>query len=210
MNRSLIMKIISLNSADHYFNQCMALYTKEFPKSICEPIDVFYNSFDLKHQDFERYHFIAAYENNTLLGFTSFHLEVMYNIGYIVYLVVSEEARGKNIARALMNEAEFIMTTLCEKNGTTLNTIILECEQDESGNSPLESFYEKFGFYLYDIHYYQPGLHNDAPVPMNLFVKTIINNSSPQRSIEHIYRTKYIHCNKIDPAIVEDLIQEMH
>ncbi|WP_188019536.1 GNAT family N-acetyltransferase [Macrococcoides canis] len=204
------MKIISLNSADHYFNQCMALYTKEFPKSICEPIDVFYNSFDLKHQDFERYHFIAAYENNTLLGFTSFHLEVMYNIGYIVYLVVSEEARGKNIARALMNEAEFIMTTLCEKNGTTLNTIILECEQDESGNSPLESFYEKFGFYLYDIHYYQPGLHNDAPVPMNLFVKTIINNSSPQRSIEHIYRTKYIHCNKIDPAIVEDLIQEMH
>ncbi|WP_157820112.1 GNAT family N-acetyltransferase [Macrococcoides caseolyticum] len=204
------MEIISLNSANHYFNECMALYTKEFPESICEPIDVFYNSFDLKHQDFERYHFIAAYENDTLLGFASFHLEVMYNIGYIVYLVVSEEARGKNVARALMNEAEIIMKSLCEQNGTTLNTIMLECEQDAAGNSPLESFYEKFGFYLYDINYHQPGLHNDAPVPMNLFVKNIINDSSPQLAIEHMYRTKYILCNKIDSVVIEDLIQQMH
>lgn len=203
------MKLISLNSTDHYFNQSMELYTKEFPAEICEPVEVFYKSFDLKSKNYERYHFVVAYEDNTVLGFIAFHLEVTYSIGYIVYLVVNEKARGKNIARTLMNEAEQTMKTLCEENGTTLKTIMLECEKDAHGKSPLAGFYDKFGFEQYEINYYQPGLRSDAPVPMNLFVKSLESHNNQQFAIEYIYRTKYGTCNEIDEHIINDLLSNM-
>lgn len=202
------MKFLHLTEADHYFNKCMTLYDTEFDYDIREPIEVFHQSFNIKKQDEERYHFIAAYEDDTLCGFIAFHLEVMYRIGYIVYLVVNPEVRGQQIARQLMNEAEDVMVKLCENNGTTLEHIMLECEKDEDGNSPLDAFYKKFDYKVTDYNYYQPGLHNDAPVPMNLYLKSS-NPDNSKAAIEHIYRIKYIQCNQINPETIEALIETM-
>ncbi|MFC6293071.1 hypothetical protein BHU61_11400 [Macrococcus epidermidis] len=202
------MKFLHLTEPDHYFQQCMDLYNAEFDYEIREPIEVFTQSFNVKRKDEERYHFIAAYEDDTLYGFIAFHLEVTYRIGYIVYLVVNPEVRGKQIARQLMDEAEDIMVKLCENNGTVLEHIMLECEKDGDGNSPLDSFYKKFGFSKTDFNYHQPGLHEDDPVPMNLYLKTS-NKTEARTAIEHIYRVKYIQCNNIDPKTIDHLLAEM-
>ncbi|WP_414042063.1 GNAT family N-acetyltransferase [Macrococcus animalis] len=202
------MKFLHLTETDHYFQKCMTLYDTEFDYDIREPIEVFEQSFKLKQQDEERYHFIAIFEDDTLYGFIAFHLEIMYRIGYVVYLVVNPKVRGKQIARQLMNEAEDIMVKLCENNGTSLEHIMLECEKDNDGNSPLHTFYEKFGYSKLDYNYHQPGLHNDEAVPMNLYLKTNDYDSS-KKAIEHIYRVKYIQCNQIKPEIIETLIDAM-
>ncbi|MCE4956712.1 GNAT family N-acetyltransferase [Macrococcoides caseolyticum] len=202
------MKFLHLTETDHNFHECMNLYNNEFDYEIREPVEVFDQSFNIKKKDEQRYHFIAAYEDDTLQGFIAFHLEITYRIGYIVYLVVSPKARGKQIARMLMTEAEEVMVKLCENNGTSLAHIILECEKNSEGISPLDAFYKKFGFSKTDYHYHQPGLHNDDPVPMNLYLKT----SDKQRvkpAIEHIYRVKYIQCNQINPEQIEQLIAMM-
>lgn len=202
------MKFLHLTEPDHYFQQCMDLYHSEFNYEIREPDEVFTQSFNLKRKDEERYHFIAAYEDDTLYGFIAFHLEVTYRIGYIVYLVVNPEVRGKQIARQLMNEAEDIMVKLCENNGTVLEHIMLECEKDADGNSPLDSFYTKFGFSKTNFNYYQPGLHDDAPVPMNLYLKTS-SKTEALTAIQHIYRVKYIQCNDIESETIDHLLAVM-
>ncbi|WP_414047384.1 GNAT family N-acetyltransferase [Macrococcus equi] len=202
------MKFLHLTETDHYFHQCMDLYRTEFDYEIREPVEVFDHSFDIKKRDEERYHFMAAYLDDELCGFIAFHLEVTYRIGYIVYLVVKPQVRGKQVARQLMDTAEDVMVKICENNGTSLEHIMLECEKDEDGNSPLDTFYKKFGFAKSDINYYQPGLHDDAPVPMNLYLKTSDQQTSKE-AIQHIYRVKYTQCNKIDEAIIEQLIHQM-
>lgn len=202
------MKFLHLTETDHYFQKCMALYDTEFDYDIQEPIEVFHQSFKLKQQDEERYHFIAAYYDDTLYGFIAFHLEITYRIGYIVYLVVNPEFRGNQVARQLMEEAEDIMVKLCENNGTTLEHIMLECEKDAQSNSPLDTFYKKFGFSKTTYNYHQPGLHNDAPVPMNLYLKSN-DKLTAKTAIEHIYRVKYIQCNQINPETIDALIDVM-
>ncbi|MCU7557905.1 GNAT family N-acetyltransferase [Macrococcus capreoli] len=202
------MKFLHLTEADHYFHKCMDLYQSEFDYEIREPVEVFEQSFNIKRQDEERYHFIAAYEDDTLYGFIAFHLEITYRIGYIVYLVVNPEVRGKQVARKLMAEAEEVMVKHCENNGTTLEHIMLECEKNDAGKSPLDKFYKKFDFVKTNLNYHQPGLHNDAAVPMNLYLKTS-HHPTAKAAIEHIYRVKYIQCNQIKPEIIEALISEM-
>lgn len=202
------MKFIHLSETDHYFNQCMALYSDTFNYEVREPIEVFDASFNLKRKDEQRYHFIVALEGEDLVGFIAFHLEVTYRIGYIVYLVVNPKYRGKQVARQLMSEAEEVMVKYCEHNGTTLEHIMLECEKDENGFSPLDTFYKKFGYERSQFNYHQPGLHNDAPVPMNLYIKSE-NPSNIKAAIEHIYRIKYVYCNHIDTQIVDALIEQL-
>ncbi|TDM10439.1 GNAT family N-acetyltransferase [Macrococcus lamae] len=185
-----------------FFDEAMALYGETFPINIREPEQVFLNSMSLSD---ERYHFVGMVIADKLVGFITFHLEKQYHIGFIIYLVVHPDYRGRNIAAKLMNYAEERMSSI----DTDLESIMLECEQDENRNSPLEPFYKKFDYHKYPIYYMQPGLRDDQPVPMNLFVKTIKDSRQRFLAITQIYTAKYHEANGISLTKLQDYISTM-
>lgn len=189
--------IISLTEPNHYFEQAMELYKSEFPSAIREDKQVFLESFKVKQQDSTRYYFLCTIQDEQVTGFITFHYEKQYSIGYIVYLVVNPAFRGQHIAVQLMNEANQIMNKA--------KYIMLECEKDSDGNSPLDQFYSKFGFEKADYTYVQPGLQGGHPVPMNLYVKGTMDESL-RPAVAHIYRVKYSETNHINPKLLEEYI----
>lgn len=197
------MEIKYITEPDHYFEQAMAIYTQAFPMDIQEDIEVFNESFNLKHQDESRYHFICAVDKEEVTGFISFHLETEAKIGFIVYLVVNPLYRGQQIASDLMHAAEEIMLEHCPN----LQMIMLECEKEADGSSPLHQFYQKYGFELTTLPYLQPGLHQPLPLPMNLYVKTI--GKFDEENIYYIYKVKYTKTNLISPDLIDSYIEHM-
>lgn len=189
--------IIQLTEPNNYFDEAMKLYQQEFDEDIREDVNVFKESFRLPN---ERYYFLCYLINDHVAGFITFHYEPAYRIGYIVYLVVDPRYRGYSIAAQLMHEAERVMDQT--------HYIMLECEKDASGHSPLDAFYKKFGFKAADFNYVQPGLHGGPPVPMNLYVKGA-HDDKLIASVSHIYKVKYGQTNHIDLSLLEQYISAM-
>jgi hypothetical protein len=55
----------------------------------------------------------------------------------------------------------------------------------------------------------QPGLHGDAPVPMNLFIKQLRDSSTIFLAITQIYIAKYNEANGISLTTLQDYISRM-
>lgn len=191
-----------VDSTDDLFKEAMKLYNKSFDEEIREDIDVFERSFKLNKTDDSKYHFLVALKDGKFSGFISFHLEKEAHVGYIVYLVVDPKYRGQRISEQLMNEAERIM----KMHDPSLSFIMLECEKDVDGKSPLESFYRKFDFYPLDIDYLQPALHGGNPVPMNLFLKTFNHDSRETKldAIKTMYLEKFNKTNRVREELLNE------
>lgn len=189
--------IISLTEPNHYFKQAMELYHEEFPLHIREDTQVFIESFQLKQQQRDRYHFLCMIEEERVAGFITFHYEPADAIGYIVYLVVHPDFRGQHIAVQLMHAAFHLMKQA--------KYIMLECEKEPNGDSPLHQFYNKLGFEKTNYNYVQPGLQGGEAVPMNLYVKGP-QDESLKYAVAHIYRVKYRETNHIDSSLIDQYI----
>lgn len=195
------MKFIDI-TPHYFFDEAMTLYGQTFPYEIRESEDVFLNSLRMGS---ERYHFVGIKIDDRLAAFITFHIEKDHHVGFIVYLVVHPDFRGQKLAAKLIAYAEARMLTVDGR----LETVVLECEKDAFGSSPLESFYNKFDYHCYPIFYMQPGLHGDAPVPMNLFIKQLHDSSTIFLAITQIYIAKYNEANGISLTTLQDYISRM-
>ncbi|UTH13782.1 GNAT family N-acetyltransferase [Macrococcus equipercicus] len=195
------MTVINITE-DFYFEEAMTLYGQTFPAEIRESEEVFRRSLQLLN---DRYQFIGLTIDDQLAGFITFHVEKDYHIGFIVYLVVHPAYRGQHVASRLLAYAEERMTAI----DCSLETIMLECEKDQYGVSPLESFYKKFNYVKYPIFYMQPSLQNNDPVPMNLFIKKIKKSRQLFLAITQMYIAKYHDANGIPLTKLQDYINNM-
>lgn len=199
------MNFVSVTSQDDYFEQAMHIYHEAFDEDIREDIGVFEAGFQIKEQDARRFHFICAVNEKRVLGFINFLVDPYTKTGYIVYLVVDEKARGQQLAKQLMNVAFQTM----EQSAHSIDTIFLECEKDNNGVSPLDAFYKKFGFELSSVNYHQPGLRNDIPVPMNLYIKHVAQNPHYLDDIITLFTSKYHQYNGIELELLKPLVHKM-
>lgn len=202
VRRNFVLTFKSIDSTDDLFEEAMKLYNTSFDEEIREDVEVFERSFELNKENCSKYHFLVALKNDKFSGFVSFHLEKEAHIGYIVYLVVDPEYRGQHIAGQLMQEAERIMKTY----DPSLSFVMLECEKEASGKSPLESFYRKFDFHPLDIDYLQPALHGGDPVPMNLFLKSFNQTSDDTQlnAIKAMYLEKFSKTNLVSTELLNE------
>ncbi|MFI3296568.1 MAG: GNAT family N-acetyltransferase [bacterium] len=118
--------------------------------------------------------------------------EVMPEIIYIEHFAISSTMRGKSIGSEVMREFIAIKEN---------STIILEVEEPTLALCDIEKkirksrikFYEKLGFKLQNLDYFQPSYHNDSNTMilrlMTNSEEVLINNYNTIRN--NIYRDVY-------------------
>lgn len=105
-------------------------------------LDIMKDNYILKNNDC----IIAAYSNDTLIGYTIFHIQNEFTDIYKIYVI--EEARNKKVGTELLHEIYKLAKKLSSKK------IMIEVR---SNNDVAINFYTKYGFNKIDIrkNYYK-------------------------------------------------------
>ncbi len=150
----MLLQKIDITKTD-LISKILDIYIDAFPKEERRPVPQWLDI--LRYNP--KFKLYGVMIDNDVVGFLS-AWEIMPEIIYIEHFAISSALRGKSIGSEVMKE--FLS---CNKS----TSIILEVEEPELAQCDIEKktresrikFYEKLGFRLQNLDYFQPSYHND-------------------------------------------------
>lgn len=169
------------------------IYQHAFPTFELEPKEVLLKglvtgaTLSLRVRDASTQKTIGIAHGQFLQGFKVFML---------IYIAIAKDYRGRGIGRYFFKDLERKID-ISQHNH---HGLVFEVDRPDGFFSPTETmlaqqrikFYQTLGYSLQDIHYFQPALiRGQAPVPMHLMMRNVLNPTQQAALVKSIYFEKY-------------------
>ncbi|MBK9928118.1 MAG: GNAT family N-acetyltransferase [Anaerolineales bacterium] len=161
--------------------QALQIYERSFPEIERDPVENIATSLRNENPDKEVTHLRVLIEDDVVAGFTYFSSYKEYYLGFLKFIAVREDIRGKGVGPILLQDAiQQVRADGVWATGWSYLGLVLEVERPEMAENDQDrqirerriQFYKRNGAVLIkDLDYIAPPLADDKPsIPFHLMV----------------------------------------
>jgi GNAT superfamily N-acetyltransferase len=172
--------------------QVVAIYEQSFPESERDPVENIAASLSTPAIGPEVTHLRALVENNIVAGFTYFSSYQEHYLGFLKFIAIREDIRGKGYGSILLQDAiKQLRADGVRATGWPYLGLILEVERPETADNKQDrqlrerriQFYQRNGAALIEgIDYIAPPVADGQPsIPFHLMVMRAVPKYGMQR-----------------------------